>query len=265
MNRLRHWWQQHHRNKSRIAPPLWEHALGHAAVLHRLDRNQRLRLRQLAGHFMRIKTVGGAQGLYVNDEMRVFIAAQACLLILELDFGYFDGWHEVIVYPGSFLVAREEYDEAGVVHQYRHALNGEAWGRGPVILSWQDIRPGVQPHGPGSNVILHEFAHKLDLLNGAANGMPPLHSGMSRPAWTRALSTAYRDLCDKVDHGRHTDIDPYACESPAEFFAVFTENFFERPELLQEMYPAVYQQFALFYRQDPVRKAPQAAEGPGAA
>lgn len=257
MNRLQRWWQQRFLSKHRIPLPLWERALAQAPVLEALGRAERLRLRELTSRFLRAKTIGGARGLYVGDEMRASIAAQACLLILELDFGYFDGWHEVIVYPGSFVVEREEYDDAGVVHRYRHALHGEAWGQGPVILSWEDCRPGAQPHGPGSNVILHEFAHKLDLLNGAANGMPPLHAGMSRAAWTEALAAAYDHLCHQVDHHHYTDIDPYASEDPAEFFAVLTETFFEWPELLHETYPAVYEQFRLFYRQDPLRRITQ--------
>lgn len=254
MKRLQRWWQQRFLSKHRIALPLWEQAVDRAPILKALDADERLRLRELASRFLRAKTIGGAQGLFVSDEMRVHIAAQACLLILELDFGYFDGWHEVIAYPGSFVVEREEHDEAGVVHEYRDALHGEAWGQGPVILSWDDCRPGAHPHGPGSNVILHEFAHKLDLLNGAANGMPPLHGGMSRPAWTDALSAAYEDLCDQVERHHHTDLDPYASEDPAEFFAVMTENFFEWPELLHDNYPAVYEQFRLFYRQDPLQR-----------
>lgn len=254
MNHLHRWWRQRRLHKHRIPPPLWENALSRAPVLAPLDEDERLRLWERTGRFLHHKTVNGAQGLYVSDEMRVYIAAQACLLILELDDGYFDGWHEVIVYPGSFVVEREEYDEAGVVHTYRHALHGEAWGQGPVVLSWEDVRPGAQPHGPGSNVILHEFAHKLDLLNGAANGMPSLHAGMSRPVWTEALSAAYTDLCGQLDSGHDTAVDPYASEDPAEFFAVLTEHFFERPQLVHESYPAVYGQFKLFYRQDPLRR-----------
>ena len=188
----------------------------------------------------------------MTDKMRVTIAAQACLLILNLGLDYFEGWHEIIVYPDTFVVAREERDDAGVIHRNRDALGGEAWGRGPIILSWRDAQPGAHPHGHGSNVILHEFAHKLDMLNGAANGMPPLHADMSRPAWTEALSSAYANLYHKLQRHHKTAIDPYAIETPAEFFAVLTETFFEQPQYLFQEYPKVYEMFTQFYLQDPL-------------
>jgi hypothetical protein len=252
MNRLQRWWQQRFLRKHRIPLPLWETALSQVPLLARLDSTERHRLRELASHFLHNKSIGGVQGLVVSDEMRVVIAAQACLLILNLDLDYFDGWREVIVYPDSFVVAHEQHDAAGVVHRTRHALGGEAWGQGPVILSWRDLQPGTHPHGHGANVILHEFAHKLDMLNGAANGMPPLHAEMSRPAWTEALASAYDDLHHRLQHHHPTAIDPYAAENPAEFFAVVTETFFELPRLLHESYPQVYEVCKQFYRQDPL-------------
>jgi MtfA peptidase len=254
MNRLQRWWQQRFLRKHRIPLPLWETAVSQASVLARLDPAERHRLRELASRFLHDKSIVGAQDQVVTDEMRVTIAAQACLLILNLDLDYFDGWREIIVYPDSFVVARDERDEAGVVHRSHRALGGEAWGQGPVILSWRDARPGAPPHGHGSNVILHEFAHKLDMLNGAANGMPPLHADMSRPAWTEALSSAYADLFHQLQGHHHTTIDPYAAESPAEFFAVLTETFFELPQLVRETYPQVYEVFKQFYRQDPLSR-----------
>ncbi|MEJ2566465.1 MAG: zinc-dependent peptidase [Gammaproteobacteria bacterium] len=255
MNRVQRWWLQRFLRRHRIPLTLWETAVSQAAVLMRLDPAERLRLRELTSRFLHDKTIVGAQGLLVTDEMRVLIAAQACLLILKLDFDYFDGWREVIVYPDSFVVAHQVRDESGVVHRTRRALGGESWGQGPVILSWRDAQPDAHPHGHGSNVILHEFAHKLDMLNGAANGMPPLHGDMSRSAWTAALSSAYDDLYHQLLRYHHTAIDPYAAESPAEFFAVLTETFFELPQRLQETYPAVYEVFRQFYRQDPLLRS----------
>ena len=190
----------------------------------------------------------------VDSSMRVYIAAQACLLIMNLDLDYFRGWSEVIVYPDSFVIQREEYDDIGVVHETRRTLAGEAWGRGPVILSWSDARPGLRPYGSASNVVLHEFAHKLDMLNGVANGMPPLHNNMVREDWTASLSEAYENLYHQLERHHHTAIDPYAAENPAEFFAVLTEVFFEQPGLLHNLYPQVYEQLSMFYRQDPLRR-----------
>ena len=129
------------------------------------------------------------------------------------------------------------------------AYAGQAWLNGPVILSWADVENAGD--ADGMNVVIHEFAHKLDMLNGDANGFPPLHRGMSREAWSTAFTAAYEDLCRRVDAGEDTEVDPYATESPAEFFAVISESFFEIPDLLRTVYPDVYAQLALFYRQDP--------------
>ena len=254
LTRLRRWWRSRILLHRRIPARLWAACVAEVPVLAGLDRNEQHRLRLLASLFLHEKTVNGAGGLDVDARMRVLVAAQACLLILELGLDWFDGWSEVIVYPDTFVVTHEEMDAAGVVHEKRRALGGEAWGRGPVILSWDDARPDASPHGAGSNVILHEFAHKLDMLNGAANGMPPLHPGMVREDWTRALSQAYEDLYDKVERHHHTAIDPYAAENPAEFFAVLSELFFELPQRLYHTYPDVYRQLRLFYRQDPLQR-----------
>ena len=254
MNRLRLLWRRHIVERHRIPAPLWQSAVSQLRIVSALEVVERQRLHDLASRFLRAKTIVGAHDLEVTDEMRVSIAAQACLLILNLGLDYYTGWYEVIVYARGFLVDAEEYDDAGVVHRHAQELDGEAWESGPVILSWQDARPGARPHGEGSNVVLHEFAHKLDMLNGAANGMPPLHENMSRPEWTEALSSAYRDLNERLDQNRPTDIDPYAAESPAEFFAVLTELFFEAPRRLFDAYPRVYHAFMDFYLQDPMRR-----------
>ena len=228
--------------------PLWQRCLSQLAAVSRLNVHERQRLRELASHFLHDKRIVGAQGLEVSDEMRVLIAAQACLLILNLDLDYFAGWREVIVYPDSFVVDHKVHDENGIVHEIRRVEGGEAWEQGPVILSWADAHPGDDAH----NVILHEFAHKLDMLNGVANGMPPLHADMSRAAWTETLSAAYDDLYRQLEHHHYSAIDPYAGESPAEFFAVLSEAFFEQPARLYRAYPGVYAQLRQFYRQDPL-------------
>ena len=254
MNRLQRWWQQRFLRKHRIPLPLWYAALSQAPVLTQLNATERHRLRELASRFLHAKGIVGVQGQVVTDEMRVLIAAQACLLILNLDLDYFDGWHEIIVYPDSFIIAHEQRDEAGVVHRTHRALGGEAWGQGPVILSWRDAQSDAQFYDHGANVIIHEFAHKLDMLNGAANGMPPLHADMSRPAWTEALSTAYDELRRQLQHHQPTAINPYGAENPAEFFAVLTETFFAAPTRLRENFPKVYDMLKQFYRQDPLSR-----------
>lgn len=254
LKRLRRAWLQHVMFRSRISYPLWHESMTSAPVFMRLSQREQHRLRKLASLFLHEKSITGVGGLIVDSTMRVYIAAQACLLILNLDLDYYRGWSEVIVYPDSFIIQREEYDDSGVVHETRRTLAGEAWGRGPVILSWSDAKPEARPHGSTSNVILHEFAHKLDMLNGAANGMPPLHSNMVRERWTAFLSQAYEKLYHQLERHHHTTIDPYAAENPAEFFAVLTEVFFEQPALLHSLYPDVYEQLSMFYRQDPVQR-----------
>jgi len=200
--------------------------------------------------------------------MRVEIAAQACILVLELGIEWYDGWTDVIVYPSQFMPEREEMDEAGVVHLTRDPMAGEAWLGGPVILSYEDVALAGDKHArvAGYNVVIHEFAHKLDMRNGDANGFPPLHRGMDFKAWKGAFSAAYDDFRARVERADRMPerraqaaydalaMDPYASESPAEFFAVGSEAFFETPERLAPAYPAVYEQLALFYRQDPLAR-----------
>jgi Mlc titration factor MtfA (ptsG expression regulator) len=237
--------------RRRIPFARWHRAVLRLPSLRRLPAPQRRRLRQLAGRFLAEKTISGAGGQVVDDSMAVAIAAQACLPILELGLDAYRGWKEIIVYPDTFLVEHEEMDEAGVLHSSRRELAGESWERGPVILSWGDIAPDAPAGHFDGAIILHEFAHKLDMLNDGPNGMPLLHRDMAPADWTAAFSEAYAALCDAVDAGHDTLIDPYATESPAEFFAVCSEVFFEDPRLLRTQFPAVYGQLARYYRQDP--------------
>ncbi len=204
------------------------------------------KLRELALLFLAEKQFAGVRGLEVSDAMRVSIAAQACLPILELGLDWYAGFSGVVVYPGDFRVQRSATDEDGVVHEWQDDLAGEAMPGGPVVLSWD-----AHAHDPAINVVLHEFAHKLDMLNGIADGTPPLHVGMDRAAWRAAFKEAYAGFCDAVERGRDTWLDPYAAEHESEFFAVISEAFFEEGSETRRHYPDVYQQLKLFYRQDP--------------
>ncbi len=229
---------------------LWQQTLGRLAFLRGLSDAERERLRQSAILFLRHKSIHGAGGLKLDAGMELLIAAQACILILNLDVDYYRGWVEVIVYPDEFVPKIEFTDEAGVVHTEREPHAGEAWLQGPVILSWADVAPRVD----GVNVVIHEFAHKLDMLNGDANGYPPLHRGMAREAWSQVFGSAYADFCRCIDADEDVAIDPYAAESPGEFFAVMSEAFFEIPHAVCGIYPQVYDQLRLFYRQDPAAR-----------
>jgi len=206
------------------------------------------KLRELALLFLAEKQFTGVHGLDITDAMRVSIAAQACLPILELGLDWYSGWTGIVVYPGDFKVKRESVDEDGVVHEWDDELAGEAFPGGPVVLSWD-----AAAHDAQMNVVIHEFVHKLDMLNGEADGVPPLHAGMSRRRWVEAFEAAYEGFCDALDRGRDTWLDPYAAEHLSEFFAVVSEAFFRDPRETRRRYPEVYAQLALFYRQDPLK------------
>jgi Mlc titration factor MtfA (ptsG expression regulator) len=251
---LSQWWQSRvlERERARVAPADWLQVLAALPLLDGLTREQGQRLADLALLFLRDKRLEPAQGLELTDPMRLAIALQACLPILELGLDWYRGWYAVIVYPAEFVPEREVMGDDGVVWTENEAKSGEAWEQGPIILSWADVEAGMDRDG--YNVVVHELAHKLDMCDGAANGCPPLHAGMSPKAWSDAFSAAYDDLCRRVDAGEETPIDPYATESPAEFFAVVCESFFELPDLLHAEYPEVYEQLKAFYRQDPLAR-----------
>jgi MtfA peptidase len=235
------------RNRS-LDPELWRSTLGRYRFLEGLSSEEQMRLQELMTLFLHDKQIQGAGGLQLDEAMRMAIAVQACILLLNLPDTWYDDWVEVIVYPDEFVPEVEWEDEFGVVHVGREAHAGEAWLRGPVILSWAEVEDDF---ADGVNVAIHEFAHKLDMLNGDADGFPPLHAGMSRQAWNRVFTEAYERLCQQVDNGRPTAIDAYAAEAPGEFFAVMSEAFIERPEIVRSAYLPVYEQLAAFYRQDP--------------
>lgn len=236
---------------AQIDEALWQRALGEGTLLAGLTSQEIDRLRELCTMFLHDKQIHGAGGFELDDAMRLKIAVQACILILALPYEWYDGWVEVIVYPDEFVPEVQWEDEFGVVHTGKEVRAGEAWLQGPVVLSWVDVG-GFDDRG--INAALHEFAHKLDMVNGDVDGFPPLHAGMSRMQWTQAFKSAYDDMRARVDRDEETDIDPYACESPGEFFAVLSEYFFERPEILTDTYADVYAQMQSFYRQDPLAR-----------
>jgi len=251
-----------------IDAALWRRATSSWLFMRGVSAGESEKLRGMASQFLAGKHFSGTHGLEVTPEMEIVIAAQACILVLELGIEWYEGWSEVVVYPSQFAPEREVVDEAGVVHLTNDPMAGEAWLGGPVVLSYEDVALAAdeEERVAGYNVVIHEFAHKLDMRNGDPNGFPPLHAGMNGNSWKTAFTAAYEDFCGKVDAAdalpehRVDDalaalpIDPYASESPAEFFAVASEAFFETPELLEPAYPAVYGQLRLFYRQDPLAR-----------
>jgi len=243
---FRTWRRERILNRSALDELLWREATGRYSFTRSLSADERGRLRDLAVLFLHEKAITGAAGQIVSEDMRVCIAAQACMLILNLDLDWYRGWSEVIVYPDEFVADYEYVDEAGVAHHVREPMSGESWLAGPVILSWADAAQADS--GGGYNVVIHEFAHKLDMLNGDANGFPPLHPGMSRADWSQTLGDAYDELRLRVERRRETRVDPYAAESPGEFFAVLSEAFFEIPLAVRDEFLGVYGQLAAFYR-----------------
>lgn len=232
----------------------WQTLMREADIFKGLSAVERAHLRELTSLFLQRKTLSGVQGLTLSTKMAITVAAQACVPILKLGLEYYAGVFEVVIYPGAFRVARDETDTAGLVSHQDLALAGESWLKGPVILAWDEVAADLAADHHGRNVVVHEFAHKLDMLNGSANGMPPLHPEMPRQQWTNVLSDAFGHLQKQLMHHHHRGIDPYAATDPAEFFAVVSEYFFADPITLREQSSAVYEQFVLFYRQDPARR-----------
>jgi MtfA peptidase len=247
---LRSWRRRRVLARRSIAEALWTALVASVPALERLDDERRQRLRELVLLFLHEKHFEPARGMVLDDAKRLRIAALACLPILELGLDAYDGFLSVVVHPDEFLVRDREYeDEAGVVHVGDDLLSGEAFEQGPVVLAWTEVE--ASGRGEGYNVVVHELAHKLDMLTGEANGVPPLHAGMRVPEWVAAFDAAYDDLADQLERGVEPWLDPYAVEDSAEFFAVCAELFFDVPQRLREEYPDVYAQLARFFKQDP--------------
>lgn len=243
---FRRWRRRRILQHERIDDAHWRETLALLPLLQRLTRDEMQRLRELTLLFLHEKHMTPAAGAEIDDILRLCIAAQACLPILNLGLDHYGDWSSIVVYPHEFVPHREYVDDAGVVHSLRYPTLAEAWLQGPVILSAADIVPQDE-----MNIVIHECAHKLDMRNGDASGFPPLHRDMSGKRWSEVFQTAYADFCRRVDAAEATAIDPYAGEAPAEFFAVASEIFFQSPRILHSSYPAVYEQLQLFYRQDP--------------
>ncbi len=249
------WWREWRRRRilraNNIDPALWREVFS-LPPFAGLDSGELERLREKTILFLHGKIFSPVKGATASERDRLMVAAQASLLALNLDDDVYDGWREIVFYPDEFVPRHQYMDDAGVMHEVRRPVLGEAWLGGPLILSVADVESSVMRDG--INVVLHEFAHKLDMQNGLVDGLPALHADMRVRDWAKAFGGAYEDFCHRVDAGEHTEIDPYAAESPAEFFAVLTEVFFETPAILARHYPDVYQQMRLYFRQHPLAR-----------
>jgi MtfA peptidase len=243
-----------------LPPDAWSWLLEDHPILDGVSPADLQELRRLSTLFVHEKTFEGADGLELTDTMREVIAVQACLPILHLGIEYYEGWKTVVVVPDVFIEEHTSYDTAGVAHEWNEDSSGESWDEGPVVLSWKDVE--ASGWGDGYNVIVHEAAHRLDLLDGEMNGRPALHEGMLPTEWQKVFSGSFEDLKKKASKKkRAAKIDSYAIEDDAEFFAVTSEYFFEQPTVLKGEYPDVYRLLAAFYRQDPEKRTRAASKG----
>jgi Mlc titration factor MtfA (ptsG expression regulator) len=245
---LREWRRQRIIRRSTVSSGSWDNAFRQVPLLDHLSEEERALLRRLAILFVHEKSFVGAHDLEVSEDMQLLIALQACLPILHLGIDWYSGWTTIIIYPAGFAPKREVVDEFGLVHTVEHEVIGEAWQRGPVILSWEDTETAGTLDG--HNVVIHEFVHKLDMLNGAADGFPPQHERSHARTWSEVFSAAYADFQENPKPG----LSRYGATAPAEFLAVLSEVFFENPGLLNGIYPEVYGALSLFFKQDPIKR-----------
>ena len=234
-----------------IPDRLWQLTLARLPFLARRSTDDLAELRRLASLFLDSKEFTGANGLVVDDAMAVCIAAQAVLPVLRFGLAPYDGFVGIVVQPDEVVARRETLDADGLVHAYDEVLAGEAMDGGPVMLSWRDVADAGESADWGYNVVVHEFAHVLDMGDGAADGVPPLPSAEARRQWLEVLMPAYDRHGEEVACSYDTLLDPYGAHAPEEFFAVASETFFVAPNALRAEHPALYGLLARYYRQDP--------------
>lgn len=249
--------EKRHRERLRAEPlpPEWLVVLERNAPFYR--RLPETDQRELQGHIQVLvaeKNFEGCGGLEMTDEIRVTIAAHAALLLLHRNTDYYPKLRSIVVYPAAFVVNHTEVvEEGGYTVEGPEARLGESWHHGAVVLSWDDVRAGARNFHDGYNVVLHEFAHQLDQEGGSVDGVPDLDDGAWYRTWKRLLDDEYHELRKAVALGEPTMLDQYGATHPAEFFAVATEAFFEKPVQLSATHPALYEELKKFYRQDPLQ------------
>lgn len=243
----------------RTPPPiddaLWQQVRQTCPWLLALDDARALRLRELATHFLHRKAITPVAGLELDAAQRLLLAALCCLPLLEFGQEGLHGWSELVVYPEAFRVHRSHMDAAGVLHEWDDELIGEAWDSGPLVLSWADVQADIDDPQAGFCVAMHEMAHKIDALDGAMDGTPPLPRDWQRQ-WARDFQQCFDAFCARVDAGHDTAIDAYAAEAPEEFFAVASEYHFSAPEVLEQEMPAVAAHLRRFYGPSPFANVP---------
>jgi Mlc titration factor MtfA (ptsG expression regulator) len=254
---LRRWREERVLKTRPIPQPLWQATLAHYPFLAALNADEARRLRNMATLFLSQKEFTGAGGLEVTDDMAVAVAAQACLPVLNLGLHWYDGFVGIVLHADEVVAAREVMDEFGVVHEYEESLVGEAPGAGPMVLTWRGVTDAADAAGPAYNVVIHEFAHVMDMRGDGTEGLPPLPDPAMKEHWLRVLAASHARFVRRLDAGLPTELDPYGAESLGEFFAVACEGFFVTASALRSDDPYLYDLLAGFFRQDPAARDAQ--------
>lgn len=250
--RVAGWREERALQRHAIPDALWETVLAAYPFIASRSPDDLAELRRLASLFLSRKEFHGAQGLEVTDEVAVAIAAQACLPILRLGIEAYDSFVGIVVHPDEVVALREVMDEDGIVHQYDEVLSGEAMEGGPVMLAWADVLNAGETAELAYNVVIHEFAHVLDMADGEADGVPLLPTPAARDAWIECIDGEFERFVDRIDGGEEdTVLDPYGAEGVEEFFAVAVEAFFVAPDRMRQEHPSLYELFAGYFKQDP--------------
>ncbi len=236
-------------------PPEWVKILERNVPYYRcLSPEEQKQLQGLIHVFLSEKWFEGCGGLEITDEIRLTIAAQACILLLGRETDFYPTLRTILVYPSAYVARFADRQPDGTVIEGEQARLGESWLRGTLVLSWDDVLQGASDFHDGHNVVFHEFAHQLDNESGAAEGAPLLPERSMYIAWARVLGREYQSLLNDIEHHRKTFIDEYGAINPAEFFAVITEAFFEKSVQFRAKHPELYEQLRLFYRQNPASR-----------
>lgn len=251
---LTRWWQDRRDaaalRRRPIPDDLWKRTLIRYPFLRSAADPQGVALRRMTSLFLDRKEFTAVAPLRLTNDVVVAVAAQACLPVLQLGLHRYDGFIGIVLQPDQVLARRQHLDEDGVLHEYDEVLSGEAVQGGPVMLSWRDVRGSGRSAAEGYNVVIHEFAHVLDMADGAADGVPLLPPDIAREDWQRTLSAEYEAFVRRVDADEDTALDPYGAHAPEEFFAVASEALFVAPQGLRAEHPELYRMLARFYRLD---------------
>ena len=240
--------------KAQIFPRHWLSIVeSNLAIYNTLSDFQQKQLQGYMQIFLKEKQFIGCLGLQITEEMKVTIAAMACLLLFGDRKTYFPNLRSILIYPNAYIVNETIMSDRYIVEERRVARLGESWTKDQLILSWDQIKQDLLNWHDGHNVVLHEFAHQLDQEDGIAEGVPILPRALDYAVWAKIMTAEYLQLCDRVENSKKTVIDSYGATNPAEFFAVATETFFEKPIQLNQKHQDLYELLQRYYRLDPLQ------------